>query len=121
MHPSDVEVRQEVLVPKDEACGGNQTGNVVVEEAIKVETESSASARVAVGLRVAKSSVCIAILDVALQSPLLPCAGATEASQGFADHVAAVSTPALQLDLPLAVHHTSHVTWHVKPDARPDR
>ena len=56
-----------------------------------------------------------------LQSPLLPCAGATEASQGFADHVAAVSTPALQLDLPLAVYRTSHVTWHVKPDARPDR
>ena len=66
VHPGDVELRQEVLILKDEAGGGDRTGNVVVEEAIKVETESSASARVAVGLWVAKSAVCIALVDAAV-------------------------------------------------------
>ena len=39
---------------------------VAVEEAIKVETESSASARVAVGLWVARSAACIALGDAAV-------------------------------------------------------
>lgn len=56
-----------------------------------------------------------------LQSlPLLPCTGATEASHEFAKHVAAVSTPALQLDLPDTVYPMLHIGWHVVPDARLD-
>ena len=44
--------------------------------------------------------------------------GAADASHGFAEHVAAVSVPALQDDVPDTVYPELHVGWHVDPLAR---
>ena len=54
-----------------------------------------------------------------VQSPTPPFVGAADASHGgFAEHVAAVSVPALQEDVPDTVYPESHVGWHVVPLAR---
>ena len=53
-----------------------------------------------------------------VQSPAPPFAGAADASHGFAAHVAAVSVPALQDDVPDTVYPELHVGWHVEPLAR---
>jgi hypothetical protein len=50
-----------------------------------------------------------------VQSPAPPFEGAPEASQGFAAHVAVVSVPALQDDVPDTVYPELHVGWHVDP------
>ena len=50
-----------------------------------------------------------------VQSPAPPFAGAADASQGFAEHVAAVSVPALQDDVPDTVYPELQVGWHVAP------
>ena len=47
-----------------------------------------------------------------------PFVGAADASHGFAEHVAAVSVPALQDDVPDTVYPELHVGWHVDPLAR---
>jgi hypothetical protein len=52
------------------------------------------------------------------QSPAPPFEGAPEASQGFAAHVAVVSVPALQDDVPDTVYPELHVGWQVDPLAR---
>ena len=53
-----------------------------------------------------------------VQSPTPPFVGAADASQAFAEHVAAVSVPRLQEDVPDTVYPESHVGWHVDPLAR---
>ena len=54
-----------------------------------------------------------------VQSSAPPFVGAVDASQGgFAEHVAAVSVPALQDDVPETVYPELHVGWHVDPLAR---
>ena len=53
-----------------------------------------------------------------VQSPTAPFVGAVDASHGFAEHVAAVSVPALQDDVPDTVYPELHVGWHVDPLAR---
>ena len=53
-----------------------------------------------------------------VQSPAPPFVGAADASHGFAEHVAAVSVPALQDDVPDTVYPELHVGWHVDPLAR---
>ena len=53
-----------------------------------------------------------------MQSPTPPFVGAADASHGFAEHVAAVSVPRLQEDVPDTVYPESHVGWHVDPLAR---
>ena len=53
-----------------------------------------------------------------VQSPAPPFVGAVDASHGFAEHVAAVSVPALQDDVPDTVYPELHVGWHVVPLAR---
>jgi len=53
-----------------------------------------------------------------VQSPTPPFEGAPEASQGFAAHVAIVSVPALQDDVPDTVYPELHVGWQVDPLAR---
>ena len=53
-----------------------------------------------------------------VQSPTAPFVGAVDASHGFAEHVAAVSVPALQDDVPDTVYPELHVGWHVEPLAR---
>ena len=53
-----------------------------------------------------------------VQSPTAPFEGAVDASHGFAEHVAAVSVPALHDDVPDAVYPELHVGWHVDPVAR---
>ena len=50
-----------------------------------------------------------------VQSPAPPFVGAADASHGFAEHVAAVSVPALQDDVPDTVYPDLHVGWHVEP------
>ena len=50
-----------------------------------------------------------------VQSPAPPFVGAADASHGFAEHVAAVSVPALQDDVPDTVYPELHVGWHVNP------
>ena len=50
-----------------------------------------------------------------VQSPAPPFVGAADASHGFAEHVAAVSVPALQDDVPDTVYTELHVGWHVEP------
>ena len=50
-----------------------------------------------------------------VQSPTPPLVGASDASHGFAEHVAAVSVPALQDDVPDTVYPELHVGWHVEP------
>ena len=44
-----------------------------------------------------------------VQSPTPPFVGAADASHGFAEHVAAVSVPALQDDVPDTVYPELHV------------
>ena len=44
-----------------------------------------------------------------VQSPTPPFVGAVDASHGFAEHVAAVSVPALQDDVPDTVYPELHV------------
>ena len=44
-----------------------------------------------------------------MQSPTPPFVGAVDASHGFAEHVAAVSVPALQDDIPDTVYPELHV------------
>jgi len=53
-----------------------------------------------------------------VQSPTPPFVGAAEASQGFAEHVAAVSVPRLHEDVPDTVYPELHVGWHIDPLAR---
>ena len=53
-----------------------------------------------------------------MQSPAAPFAGAADASQGFAAHVAAVRFPAVQELVPDTVYPELHVGWHVEPLAR---
>ena len=54
-----------------------------------------------------------------VQSPTPPFVGAADASHGrFAEHVAAVSVPALHELVPDTVYPESHVGWHVDPLAR---
>jgi len=55
-----------------------------------------------------------------LQFPLFPFVGLADASHGLGLHVAAVNLPAVQLDVPETVYQSSHVGWHVDPDARFD-
>jgi hypothetical protein len=50
-----------------------------------------------------------------VQSPAPPFEGAPKASQGFAAHVAVVSVPELQDDVPDTVYPGLHVGWHVDP------
>ena len=50
-----------------------------------------------------------------MQSPTPPFVGGTEASHGIAEHVAAVSVPALQDDVPDTVYPELHVGWQVDP------
>ena len=50
-----------------------------------------------------------------VQSPAPPFVGAADASHGFAEHVAAVSVPALQDDVPDTVYPELHVGWQVDP------
>ena len=50
-----------------------------------------------------------------VQSPAPPFVGAADASQGFAEHVAAVSVPALHEDVPDTVYPALQVGWHVDP------
>ena len=50
-----------------------------------------------------------------MQSPPPPFVGATDASHGFAEQVAAVSVPTLQDDVPDTVYPELHVGWHVDP------
>ena len=50
------------------------------------------------------------------QSPTPPFVMAAEASHGFAEHVAAVSIPALHEDVPDTVYPELHVGWHLSPD-----
>jgi len=47
------------------------------------------------------------------QSPAPPFVGAADASHGFAEHVAAISVPALHEDVPDTVYPELHVGWHV--------
>ena len=49
--------------------------------------------------------------------PTPPLAGAVDASHAFAEHVAAVSVPALHELVPDTVYPLLHVGWHVDPDA----
>jgi hypothetical protein len=49
------------------------------------------------------------------QSPTPPFVMGAEASHGFAEHVAAVSVPALHEDVPDTVYPELHVGWHVDP------
>ena len=51
-----------------------------------------------------------------VQSPAPPFVGAAEASHGFAEHVAALSVPALHEDVPDTVYPELHVGWHLSPD-----
>jgi hypothetical protein len=67
-------------------------------------------------LHIGKHAAPDARLDV--QSPLSPFVGATDASHGFGMHVAAVNSPAKQLDGPDTVYPALQVGWHVKPEAR---
>ena len=53
-----------------------------------------------------------------VQSPAPPFVGAVDASQGFAEHVAAVRVPAVQELVPETVYPELHVGWHVDPLAR---
>jgi hypothetical protein len=53
-----------------------------------------------------------------VQSPTPPFVGASETSQGFAEHVAAVNDPALHDDVPDTVYPELHVGRHVDPLAR---
>ena len=53
-----------------------------------------------------------------VQSPIAPFVGAADASHRFAEHVAAVSAPALQDDVPDTMYPALHVGWHVDPLAR---
>ena len=53
-----------------------------------------------------------------VQSPTPPFVGAADASHGLGPHVAAVSVPRLQEDVPDTVYPESHVGWHVDPLAR---
>ena len=53
-----------------------------------------------------------------VQSPAPPFLGAADASQGFAEHVAAVRVPAVQELVPETVCPELHVGWHVDPLAR---
>ena len=54
-----------------------------------------------------------------VQSPTPPFVGAADASHGrLAEHVAAVSVPALHELVPDTVYPESHVGWHVDPLAR---
>ena len=53
-----------------------------------------------------------------VQSPAPPFVGAVDASHGFAEHVAAVSVPALQDDVPDTVYPELHVGWQVDPLAK---
>ena len=53
-----------------------------------------------------------------VQSPAPPFLGAADASQGFAEHVAAVRVPAVQELVPETVYPELHVGWHVDPLAR---
>ena len=53
-----------------------------------------------------------------VQSPKAPFVGAAYASQGFAEHVAAVSVPALHEDVPDTVYPALHVGWHDEPIPR---
>ena len=50
-----------------------------------------------------------------VQSPAVPFVGGVDASQGSAEHVAAVSFPAKHEDVPNNVYPESHVGWHVDP------
>ena len=50
-----------------------------------------------------------------VQSPAAPFVGAADASQGFAEHVAAVNVPKEQDDVPDTVYPELHVGWHVDP------
>jgi len=50
-----------------------------------------------------------------VQSPTPPCVGAAEASHGLGEHVAAVTVPALHVDVPETVYPSLHVGWHVDP------
>ena len=47
--------------------------------------------------------------------PTPPFVGAVDVSQGFAEHVAAVSVPRLHEDVPDTVYPALHVGWHVDP------
>ena len=49
-----------------------------------------------------------------MQSPAPPFVGTSEALQ-FAEHVAAVSIPALHEDVPDTMYPELHVGWHVDP------
>ena len=51
-------------------------------------------------------------------SPRTAFVGAVDASHGFAEHVAAVSVPALQDDVPDTVYPELHVGWQVDPLAK---
>ena len=50
-----------------------------------------------------------------VQLPTPPFVGGVDASQGSAEHVAAVSVPALHEDVPDTVYPELHVGWHVDP------
>jgi hypothetical protein len=55
----------------------------------------------------------------AVQSPLSrPFVGMADASHDFGMHVAAVNSPAKQLDGPDTVYPALQVGWHVDPDTR---
>tara|TARA_B110000977_G_scaffold157058_1_gene199946 strand:+ start:389 stop:628 length:240 start_codon:yes stop_codon:yes gene_type:complete len=45
--------------------------------------------------------------------PTPPFVGAVDVSQGFAEHVAAVTVPALHEDVPDTVYPELHAGWHV--------